>query len=110
MAYLYLLTAIFLEIIAALAARFSEGFTAPFPTIITIVFAVSSYFTFSLSLKNGMTIGVGYAIWSGVGVLSVALIGVQFLGDTLTLIQISGIILIIIGIVAIQVETATPET
>jgi len=102
MAYFYLLAAIFLEIIAAIATRYSEGFTVLLPTIIAILFAVSSYFLFSLSLKHGMNIGLGYAIWSGLGVLSVAIIGVTILGDSLTLMQIAGIILVIIGLGAVQ--------
>lgn len=102
MAYCYLLIAIFLEISAAIATRYTEGFTAPLPTTITILFAVSSYFIFSLSLKHGMNIGVGYTIWSGIGVLSVALIGVTVLGDHLTFIQIMGMVLIIVGLMMVQ--------
>lgn len=102
MAYFYLLLAIFLEIVAAIITRYTEGFTVPFPTAITVFFAVSSYFIFSLSLKHGMNIGLGYAIWSGIGVLSVALIGVTVLGDSLSLIQMAGIILIIAGLMIVQ--------
>ncbi|WP_096186409.1 DMT family transporter [Evansella halocellulosilytica] len=102
MAFLYLLTAIFLEITAAIATRYSEGFTAPLPTTISVLFAVSSYFVFSLSLKHGMNIGIGYAIWSGVGVLTVALLGATLLGDALTTIQIGGIMIIIIGLACVQ--------
>jgi small multidrug resistance pump len=110
MAYLYLFTAIFLEVAAAIATRYTEGFTVPLPTTITIIFAVFSYFIFSLSLKHGMDIGIGYAIWSGVGVLSVALIGATLLGDTLTFIQIGGVILIIIGLAAVQLRGETEGT
>jgi len=102
LAYFYLLLAIALEVIAAIATRFTEGFTVPLPTAITVLFAVSSYFIFSLSLKHGMNIGLGYAIWSGVGVLSVALIGVTLLGDRLSLLQIAGIIIIIAGLMIVQ--------
>ncbi|MCK0471665.1 multidrug efflux SMR transporter [Halalkalibacter sp. APA_J-10(15)] len=110
MAHFYLLTAIFLEIAAAIASRYTEGFTAPLPTTITIVFAVTSYYIFSLSLKHGMNIGIGYAIWSGVGVLTIALIGATLLGDTLTTIQIIGIILIIIGLFCVQLAGKAEDT
>ncbi len=110
MAYLYLLLAIFLEIVAAIVTRFTEGFTVPLPTATTVLFAVSSYFIFSFSLKHGMNIGLGYAIWSGIGVLSVALIGVTLLGDSLSLVQILGIILIIVGLMIVQLTEEQQNT
>lgn len=94
--------AIGLEVTAAIAARFSERFTELVPTLITISFAVTSYISFALSLKHGMNIGIGYSIWAGIGVLSVAIIGAVFLGDSLTLIQFGGMLLIISGLAAVQ--------
>ncbi len=46
MAYVYLFIAIFLEVIAAITTRFTDSFTAPLPTAVTVIFAVSSYFIF----------------------------------------------------------------
>lgn len=102
MAYLYLFIAIFLETTAAVTARFTDRFTALVPTMVTVVFAVTSYMMFSLSLKRGMNIGMGYAIWAGVGVLSVALIGATFLRDPLTWMQMAGVLLVIAGLAAVQ--------
>jgi small multidrug resistance pump len=102
MAYLYFFVAIFLETTAAVTTRFTDRFTVLVPTIITIFFAVSSYIMFSLSLKRGMNIGFGYAVWAGIGVLSVALIGVTFLNDPLTGTQMIGVLLVIAGLVAVQ--------
>ncbi|WP_062049058.1 multidrug efflux SMR transporter [Bacillus sp. JCM 19034] len=110
MKYFYLFTAVFLEIAAAIASRYTEGFTALVPTTITIVFAVASYYLFSLSLRHGMNIGIGYAIWSGVGVLTIALIGATLLGDSLTNIQILGITLIIIGLACVQLAGKAEDT
>lgn len=110
MAYFYLLLAIFLEVVAAIVTRYTEGFTVPLPTAITVLFAVSSYIIFSLSLKHGMNIGLGYAIWSGIGVLAVALIGVTLLGDRLTLIQFVGILVIIVGLMIVQLTGEQKDT
>ena len=109
-AYLYLFIAIALEIIAAIATRYSEGFTIFIPTTITLLFAILSYFIFSLSLKSGMNIGIGYAIWSGAGVLLVALLGATFLAEQLTLIQIAGVLLIIVGLIAVQITGKNEPT
>lgn len=102
MAYLYLFIAIFLETTAAITTRFTHQFTVLVPTLVTILFAVSSYIVFSWSLKRGMNIGIGYAIWAGVGVLSVALIGVTLLDDPLTWVQMGGVLLVIGGLAAVQ--------
>lgn len=110
LAYFYLLLAIFLEIVAAIFTRYTEGFTLPLPTATTVLSAVSSYFIFSLSLKHGMKISLGYAIWSGLGVLVVALIGVTVLGDSLSLLQIAGILLIIVGLMIVQLKGANQDT
>lgn len=109
MAYFYLFMAIFMETTAAVTSRFTDRFTVLLPTVVTIAFAVSSYFLFSLSLKRGMNIGIGYAIWAGVGVLSVALIGVMFLGDPLTSVQMGGVLLVIAGLAAVQLGGENKE-
>ena len=103
MAILYLFLAIALEVGAAITTRYTEGFTAPLPTIITMILAVTAYFIFSLSLKHGMKVSIGYAIWSGAGVLAVAIIGVIFLNAVLIAMQIRGILLIIVGLGAVQI-------
>lgn len=110
MAYVYLFIAIFLEVVAAIAARYTEGFTVLIPSVITVLFAVSSYAIFSFSLKHGMNVGIGYAIWSGVGVLSVALIGATVLSDPLTLVQAAGIIMIIAGLLFVQLAGKQEES
>lgn len=102
MAYLFLLGAILSELVGALATRFSDGFTRLVPTVTALVGVGLSYFLLSRSLKEGMGIGVAYGIWAALGVTLVAIVGAAFLGDSLTPVQVGGIVLVICGVLALE--------
>lgn len=87
--------------------NYTNGFTAPLPTTIVISSVLTSYFFFSLCQKYGMGIGKSYALWAGLGVLSVTIIGFVFFNEGLTLFQISGVFLILGGIAALQLGKPT---
>jgi len=102
MAYVFLMSAIVAEVVAAIATRYSDGFTRLVPTVVTVVGVLGAYFLLSLALKQGMGIGVAYGIWAAAGVTLVAAIGALFLGDHLTWLQVAGIGLVIVGVVALE--------
>lgn len=102
MIYLILTAAIMSEVIGAIATRFSQGFTKPWPTLLTVIGVLGAYYLLSLVLVRGMPIGVAYAIWAALGVASVAIIGATFLGDSLTGIQYVGIVFVITGVVTLE--------
>jgi multidrug transporter EmrE-like cation transporter len=91
---LYLAIAIVGEVIATSFLRASAGFTQPVPTVIVIVgYGVTFYF-FSLALQT-IPVGIGYAIWSGVGIILVSIIAFFAYGQTLDLPALIGIGLIL---------------
>jgi small multidrug resistance pump len=101
MKWVYLYTAIVTEVIATSALKSSEGFSRLIPSIIVIVsYAVSFYF-FALTLKT-IPIGIGYAIWSGVGVVLITMIGVFFYHQRLDIAAIIGMTLIVAGVIIIN--------
>ena len=100
--YWLLIAAIASEIIGALATRFSDGFNKPLPTIIAITGVIGAYYLLSLVLVRGMSIGIAYAIWAALGIVSVAIIGAVFLGDRLSSIQMMGILFVMIGVVSLE--------
>ncbi|MGS2764429.1 DMT family transporter [Sinomicrobium sp. M5D2P9] len=102
MKYLFLFGAIISEIIGALATRQSNGFTKLLPSSIAILGVVGAYYLLSLSLKSGMAIGVAYGIWAAVGISTLAILGVFLYQETLTPVQLIGIILIIGGVLALE--------
>jgi small multidrug resistance pump len=101
MPYLYLAIAIVCEVIGTSALKATEGFTRLLPSAIVVVgYGVSFYFL-SLALKT-VPVGVAYAIWSGVGVALITLIGWVAFGQRLDAAAIAGIALIVAGVVVIR--------
>lgn len=72
--YLYLAAAIVLEVIGTAFLKQSNGFRETIPTLITAVSYAGAFYLMSLTLK-AMPVGIVYAIWSGVGIVLIALVG-----------------------------------
>ncbi|MDA2808649.1 DMT family transporter [Nocardiopsis suaedae] len=102
MPWLLLIGAILAEVTATVSLRFSEGFTRLVPSVITAIGYGTAFFLLAQTLKLGMPVGVAYAIWAAVGVSLVAVIGALFLGESLTWVQVAGVVLIIGGVLAIE--------
>ena len=97
----YLLIAIVGEVIATSFLRASAGFTQLVPSVVVVVgYGVTFYF-FSLALQT-IPVGVGYAIWSGVGIILVSVIAYFVYGQTLDLPALLGIGLILAGVLVIN--------
>jgi small multidrug resistance pump len=88
------------------ALKLSEGFTRPLPGIVAIIgYAVAFYFL-AMVLRT-IPIGVAYAVWSGVGVAAMALIGLVMFGQRLDPAAIIGIALIAAGVVVLNTMSGT---
>lgn len=102
MKWVYLGLAIVAEIIATSALKASDGFSRTWPVLITVTgYAVSFYFL-SQTLRV-IPIGIAYAIWSGVGITLISLIGAVFFKQHLDAAAIAGIALIVAGVVVMNV-------
>lgn len=107
MHYLYLAVAIVAEVIGTSALKATEGFTRPGPSaIVAVAYAVSFYFL-ALALRH-IPLGIAYAIWSGVGIALITLIGWSVFKQALDAAALTGIALIVLGVVVIQVFSRTP--
>ncbi len=99
--YIYLLLAIICEIIATTFLKKSEGFTRLLPSAITIIgYSVAFYFL-SITLRN-IPVGITYAIWSGVGIVAITIIGIIAFKQIPDWPAIIGMVLIIIGVIIIH--------
>lgn len=99
--YLYLAVAIVAEVIGTSALKAAAGFTRPLPSVVVVIgYGVAFYFL-SLALKF-IPVGVAYAIWSGVGVALITLIGWLVFRQRLDAPALVGIVLIVAGVVVIQ--------
>lgn len=106
MKYIFLIAAILSEVIGSVATRQSSGFSRPWPTAIAIVGVLGAYYLLSLSLKNGMPLGVAYGIWGALGIMVLAVISAFYFKEHLSMVQVLGIILIIGGVLALELGKA----
>ncbi|MBW0271879.1 multidrug transporter [Nocardia sp. MH4] len=106
MTLVLLALAIASEVTATVSLKLSEGFTKLVPSIVVVIGYATAFYFLSQALKRGMAIGVAYGIWSAVGVAAIALIGVLLLGERLTLVQVGGIGLVILGVLALELGGA----
>lgn len=106
MSYLYLTIAIVAEVIATSALKASEGFTNLIPSLVVAVgYGVAFYFL-SLVLKT-IPVGVAYAIWSGLGIVLISIIGLVLFQQKLDLAAIIGMGLIIAGVLVINLFSSS---
>jgi small multidrug resistance pump len=101
MPVVWLVAAIVSEVAATISLRLSEGFSKVIPSIVVVVGYIAAFVALSQVLKS-MSIGVAYGVWAAAGVALVAIIGALFLGDSLTLVQIGGLVLVVGGVLALE--------
>jgi len=106
MTYIYLALAIIAEVSATSALKASEEFTRLIPSFIVIVGYVLSFYWMTLVLRS-MPIGITYAVWSGVGIVLVAIVGKVLYQQTPDLPAIIGMALIISGVAVIHLFSKT---
>ena len=104
--WIFLSIAIVSEVIATSSLKSAEGFTRLWPSLVVIVGYLLAFYFLSLTLKT-IPVGIAYAIWSGAGVVLIAVSGWLFLGQSLDLPAVIGLFLIIAGVVIINVFSRT---
>ena len=85
----------------ALGLKYSDGFTRPLPSALTIVGAVASFWPLSLAMKD-LPVGTAYAVWVGIGAVGTAIAAVILFGEPATLMRAAGVGLILAGIVTLK--------
>jgi quaternary ammonium compound-resistance protein SugE len=99
--WIYIVLAGTMEMGWAVGLKFTEGFTQLIPSVITAGFMILSLYLLSLALKS-ISIGTGYAIWTGIGAIGAAVIGMLILGDSKEIGRIACILIIITGIIGLK--------
>lgn len=98
--------AVLSEVIATTSLKFSEGFTRLVPSIVVVVGYGLSFYLLSITLKV-MPIGIAYAFWSGVGIILTVIAGKVIWNESLDWARVTGVILIIVGILVINLFSKT---
>lgn len=102
MTWIILVIAGFFEIGWAIGLKYSEGFTKLWPSVFTAVSMGLSVFLLSIALKQ-LPVGTGYAVWTGIGAVGTAILGIMLFNESKDLPRLICISLIVIGIVGLKV-------
>ena len=101
MAWIWLLVAGLLEVAWAIGLKYTDGFTRLAPSAITIAAMAGSVFFLALAVRT-IPIGTGYAVWTGIGAVGVAILGMVLFDEPRTLARIACIALIVAGIAGLK--------
>ena len=104
--YLWLFIAILTETMGTTALQASQQFTRLWPSVAVVVCYGMSFYFMSVALKF-MPVGIVYAIWSGLGIVLIALIGYLLFGQKLDLAAVLGLALIVAGILVIHLYSGS---
>jgi quaternary ammonium compound-resistance protein SugE len=102
MAWVYLVIAGFFEMGWAIGLKYTDGFTRLVPTALTVAAMVVSVLLLGLALRD-LPVGTGYAVWTGIGTVGTALLGMYLFGDPATVARLACIGLIVAGIIGLKV-------
>ena len=101
MNWVYLFFAGIFEIGWAIGLKYTNGFTRLVPTLLTVASMVVSLGLLGLALKT-LPVGTAYAVWTGIGTVGTAILGIYLLGEPATAIRLACIGLIVAGIVGLK--------
>ncbi len=101
LAWLLLLVAGLLEPVWAGAMKESDGFTKLWPAVLTLVASCSSFVLLGLSLK-ALPVGTAYAVWTGLGAVGTAILGIIIFHEPATAVRLGSIGLIVAGIAGLK--------
>jgi quaternary ammonium compound-resistance protein SugE len=104
MAWLVLVAAGLLETAWAIGLKYTEGFTRLVPSVLTLAAMVASIILLGLALKS-LPLGTAYAVWTGIGAVGTALLGMALFGEPATAARLASIGLIVAGIVGLKLVT-----
>jgi quaternary ammonium compound-resistance protein SugE len=101
MAWVYLVFAGLFEITWAIGLKYADGFTKPIPSVITVVGMIVSVVLLGMALRE-LPVGTGYAVWTGIGTVGAAILGMILFNEPATALRLACIALIIVGILGLK--------
>jgi quaternary ammonium compound-resistance protein SugE len=104
MAWLVLLVAGLLEIGWAVGLKYTDGFTRPVPSLCTAAVMALSLFLLGIAVRT-LPLGTAYAVWTGIGTVGTALLGMALFGESVDLPRLLFIAMIVAGIVGLKLVT-----
>lgn len=102
MNWLILVCAGLLECVWAVGLKYSDGFTKLYPSIWTLLAMILSFFLLAVAMRT-LPLGTAYAVWTGIGTIGAAIIGMMFYHDPVTFGRIFCLSLILTGIIGLKI-------
>lgn len=104
MEWIYLVVAGIFEMGWAIGLKYSHGFTRLWPSLGTVAAMAVSFFLLAQALKT-IPVGTGYAVWTGIGALGTAVMGMILFGESREVLRIFFLFLIVTGILGLQITS-----
>ncbi|TWT50856.1 Quaternary ammonium compound-resistance protein SugE [Rubripirellula amarantea] len=105
MPWIYLALAGLLEIGWAVGLKYSDGFSKPIASVVTIITMIASFTLLSFALRS-IPLGTGYAVWTGIGAVGTAIAGMVLFSESRDLVRLLCIALIVVGIIGLKFTLA----
>ncbi|AXK53149.1 quaternary ammonium compound efflux SMR transporter SugE [Pseudomonas protegens] len=105
MSWIILLFAGLFEVGWAVGLKYTDGFSRPLPTALTILAMAISLGLLGLAMKE-LPLGTAYAIWTGVGAIGTVIAGIILFGESMALVRLASVALIIAGLVGLKVSAS----
>lgn len=107
MAWFVLVVAGFFECAWAIGLKYSQGLTRLWPSVFTAATMAVSLYLLSVAMKS-IPLGTAYAVWTGIGAIGVAVLGVVLFGESREWVRLVCILLIVAGVVGLRVFSRSP--
>lgn len=104
MAWFHLVIAGIFEVAWAIGLKYTNGFTRPWPSVLTVLAMIVSFAFLSQALK-AIPVGTGYAVWTGIGAAGTAIMGIVLFAESAALPRLACVALIIAGIVGLKITS-----
>ena len=104
MAWIALFVAGLFEIAWAIGLKYTEGFTRPLPSVLTVGAMIASIVLLGWAMKT-LPVGTAYAVWTGIGAAGTVILGILLFGEPATVVRLACVGLILAGIVGLKLVT-----
>ena len=101
MAWIYLLVAGLFECVWAVGLKYTEGFSKPVPSVITLTAMLASVWLLALAMKD-IPIGTAYAVWTGIGAVGVAITGMLLFDESKDVLRVLSLLMVVAGIIGLK--------
>ncbi|MHC6224488.1 quaternary ammonium compound efflux SMR transporter SugE [Pseudomonas sp. X10] len=105
MSWIILFFAGLFEVGWAVGLKYTDGFTRPLPTVLTVAAMAISLGMLGLAMKE-LPLGTAYAIWTGVGAVGTVIAGIILFGESMALVRLASVALIVTGLIGLKVSAS----